>query len=147
MANRDEDKELRDILQHARTIAVVGMSNNPTKPSFEVGDYLTKQGYRVLPVNPTIDQVLMVPAYKSLRDITEHVDVVDIFRKPEDVPSVVDDAIAIGADVVWMQLGIVNEQAAAKAREAGLTVVMDRCMMAQHQRLIGQGASNDTGMP
>ncbi len=146
MSDHDTDNELRDILKSAKTVAVVGMSNNPTRASFEVGDYLAKQGYRILPVNPTIERVLEVPVYKSLRDIEEHVDVVDIFRRPEDVGPVVDDAIAIGADVVWMQLGIVNEEAARKARAAGLEVVMDHCMMKEHRRLIGEGPAHDTAM-
>ncbi len=141
------DDELRAILEHAHTVAVVGLSNNPTRASFEVADYLAKQGYRILPVNPTIDQALGVTAYKSLRDITEHVDVVDIFRRPEDVGPVVEDAIAIGADVVWMQLGITNPEAAARAQQAGLKVVMDHCMMVEHRRLIGQGETNDLAMP
>jgi uncharacterized protein len=147
MAEHDTDQELRDILEQAHSVAVVGLSTNPTKASFEVGDYLYKQGYRILPVNPTIEAALGVRAFKSLRDITEHVDVVDIFRRPEDVGPVVEDAIAIGADVVWMQLGIVNEEAAARARDAGLKVVMDHCMMVEHRRLIGEGETSDTGMP
>ncbi len=146
MADRDTDDRLRHILKHAHTIAVVGMSNNPTRASFEVGDYLQKQGYRVLPVNPTIDRVLELPVYHSLHEIDEHVDVVDVFRRPEDVPQVVEDAIAIGAGVVWMQLGIVNEEAAQRARDAGLDVVMDHCMMKEHRRLIGEGAAHDTAM-
>ncbi len=139
MTDQPSDDKLRDILKHAHTVAVVGMSNNPTRASFEVGDYLQKQGYRVLPVNPTIDRVLELPVYKSLHEIDEHVDVVDIFRRPEDVPAVVEDAIAIGAGVVWMQLGIVNEEAAQRAHDAGLDVVMDHCMMKEHRRLIGAG--------
>jgi predicted CoA-binding protein len=147
MPDHETDNELRDILEDAKTIAVVGMSNNAARPSFAVGDYLHKQGYRVLPVNPIIDQVLGVPACKSLRDIKEHVHVVDIFRRPEDVGPVVDDAIAIGADVVWMQLGIVNDEAARKARQAGLKVVMNHCMKVEHRRLIGEGDPNDSGAP
>ncbi len=146
MPDQNSDDKLRDILNHAHTVAVVGMSNNPTRASFEVGDYLQKQGYRVLPVNPTIDRVLELPVYKSLREIGEHVDVVDIFRKPEDVPVVVEEAIEIGAGAIWMQLGIVNEEAAQRARDAGLDVVMDHCMMKEHRRLIGEGEAHDTAM-
>lgn len=147
MAEDVTDRELRDILEHARTVAVVGLSNNPARASFEVADYLAKQGYRILPVNPSIDQALGVRAYKSLRDITEHVDVVDIFRRPEEVGPIVQDAVAIGAQVVWMQLGITNAEAADSARDAGLQVVMDHCMMVEHRRLIGQGETNDLAMP
>ncbi len=139
MQNHETDDELRNILENAKTIAIVGLSNNPARASYEVGDYLARQGYRILPVNPTIEQALNIPAYKSLSDIHEHVDVVDIFRRPEDVGPVVDEAIAIGADVVWMQLGIVNEEAARRARDAGLQVVMDHCMMVEHRRLIRDG--------
>jgi predicted CoA-binding protein len=98
---------------------------------------LKEQGYRIIPVNPTADEILGEKAYPDLSSIPERVDVVQVFRKPEDVPPVVDEAIKIGAKVVWMQEGIVNEEAAQKAREAGLQVVMDACMRATHRRLIG----------
>jgi predicted CoA-binding protein len=97
---------------------------------------MQEQGYRIIPVNPTISEVLGEKAYASLRDIPEAVDIVDIFRRPEHIPSIVEDAIAIGAKVVWMQLGIVNEEAAARAEAAGLTVVMDTCIRATHKRLV-----------
>ena len=131
------DNEIRDVLQHSHTVAVVGMSDRPARDSFAVARFLQRNGYRVLPVNPNLTgRVLGEQPYASLRDITEHVDIVDIFRRPEFVPDVVEDAIAIGADVVWMQLGIVNLAAAQRARQAGLGVVMDRCMAIEHRRLM-----------
>lgn len=111
-----------------RRIAVVGLVSNPSKPSFTVGNYLKAHGYEVIPVNPTETEVLGEKSYRSLRDLPEPPEVVDIFRRADHTPQIVDDAIAIGAKAVWFQLGIVREEAARKAREAGLIVVMDRCM-------------------
>ena len=131
--------ELRDILKTTKTIAVVGLSDKPDRPSHTIPAYLQRQGYRIIPVNPNLSEVLGEKAYASLKDIPEPVDVVEIFRRAEDVPPIVEDAITIGAKVVWMQLGIVNEEAAARARAAGLTVVMDTCMGATHRRLRSRG--------
>ena len=131
--------ELRDILKATKTIVVVGLSDKPDRPSHTIPAYLQRQGYRIIPVNPNLSEVLGEKTYASLRDIPEPVDVVEIFRRAEDVPPIVEDAIAIGAKVVWMQLGIVNEEAAARARAAGLTVVMDTCMGATHRRLRSRG--------
>jgi predicted CoA-binding protein len=128
-------EELRQILATAKTIAVVGLSDKPDRPSYGIAAYLQEVGYRIIPVNPTISEVLGEKAYPSLRDIPEAVDIVDIFRRAEFVPPVIDDAIAIGAKVVWMQLGIVNEEAALRAEAAGLTVVMDTCLGATHRNL------------
>ena len=133
----NSDKEMKEILLSIKTIASVGVSSNPEKESYAVVAYLKDQGYRVIPVNPTAAEVFGEKAYPSLSDIPDKVDVVQVFRKPEDVPPVVEEAIKIGAKVVWMQAGIVNEEAAKKAREAGLQVVMDACMRATHRRLIG----------
>ncbi len=133
--NNDHDPKMRDILTSARTVASVGLSSNPEKDSYKVALYLKEQGYKVLPVNPTAAEILGEKAYASLSDIPEKVDVVQVFRKPEDVPPVVEEAIKIGAKAVWMQEGIVNYEAAQKAEEAGLQVVMDACMRATHQRL------------
>ena len=131
------DNEIRDVLQHARTIAMVGMSDRPERDSFAVARFLQRNGYRVLPVNPNLSgRVLGEQPYASLRDIQEHVDIVNVFRRPEFVPPVVEDAIAIGADVVWMQLGIVNPAAAQRAQRAGRGVVMDRCIAIEHRRLM-----------
>lgn len=124
-----------ELMRDARTIAVVGVSSRPDRPSNEVALYLQQHGFTVYMVNPTETEVLGQPAYASVRDLPEPVDIVDIFRRSPDVPPVVDDAIAAGAKAVWMQLEIVHEEAAAKAREAGLEVVMDRCTKIEHLRL------------
>ena len=127
---------VRDILEKSKVIAVVGLSPKPERDSHEVAKYLQGQGYRIVPVNPRADTILGEKSYPDLASIPEKVDVVDIFRRSDDVPPVVDQAIDIGAKAVWMQLGIVNEGAAAKAREAGLGVVMDRCMLVEHRNLV-----------
>lgn len=132
-------EEFWQILRTSETIAVVGLSSKPDRPSYEIAAYLKAQGYRIIPVNPTITEVLGERAYPSLRDIPERVDIVQIFRKPEDVPPIVEDAIAIGAKVVWMQPGIVNQEAAARAEAAELKVVMDTCMRATHRALRASG--------
>ena len=133
----NSDKEMKDILLSAKTIASVGLSSNQEKESYWIVSYLKEQGYRIIPVNPTATEILGEKVYPSLSAIPDKVDVVQVFRKSEDVPPVVDEAIKIGAKVVWMQEGIVNEEAAKKAREAGLQVIMDACMRATHRRLIG----------
>ena len=131
------DNEIRETLQRARTIAVVGLSDKPDRDSNGVARFLKRNGYRILPVNPNLrGPVLGEQPYASLLDIREHVDIVDIFRRPEYVPQLVEEAIAIGADMVWMQLGIVNQAAALRAKQAGLAVVMDRCMAIEHRRLM-----------
>jgi uncharacterized protein len=129
------DEDIREILSTSRTVAVVGLSDNPSRPSHNVAAYLQGHGYRIVPVNPLVTTVLGERSYASLRDVPVPVDLVDIFRKSEDVPPIVDDAIALGARAVWMQEGIVNEAAATKARAAGLKVVMDRCTLKDHARL------------
>ncbi len=128
---------LRRILRESRTIAVVGLSPKWHRPSYFAAKYLLDHGYRVIPVNPGHGEILGQRCYPSLTAIPEPVDVVDIFRRPRDVPPQVDEAIAIGARVVWMQIGIVHEEAAARARAAGLEVVMDRCMKIEYARLFG----------
>ena len=133
----DDIESLRRILKQNHTIAVVGLSAQWFRPSFFAAKYLQEHAYRVIPVNPAYGEVLGEKCYPSLRDIPEKVDVVDVFRKPEDVPPIVEDAIAIGAKVLWMQIGVVHEAAAKRAREAGLEVVMDRCMKIEHARLFG----------
>ena len=133
----NSDKVMKEILLSARTVASVGLSSNQEKESFWIVSYLKEQGYRIIPVNPTAKEILGERAYPDLSSIPDQVDVVQVFRKSEDVPPVVDEAIKIGAKVVWMQEGIVNEEAARKARDAGLQVVMDACMRATHRRLIG----------
>jgi uncharacterized protein len=134
----NNDQMMKDILLSARTIASFGLSSNPGKESYDIVQYLKSQGYRIIPVNPTADEILGEKSYPDLESVPEPIDVVQVFRKSEDVPPVVDSAIKVGAKVVWMQEGIVNEEAAQKAREAGLQVVMDACMRMTHRRLIGE---------
>ena len=133
------DTELREALGNARTIAVVGLSDKPERDSNEVARYLQSQGYRVVPVNPMLTEALGEKAYPSLSAIPRDVpiDIVDVFRRSDQVPPVVDEAIARGDKVVWMQLGVENAAAAAKARAAGLTVFENLCIMVQHRRLKG----------
>lgn len=125
------------ILRKARTIAMVGLSANPFRPSHFAAIYMISEGYNVIPVNPREKEILGRRSYASLRDVPEPVDMVDIFRDPAAVPPIVEEAIAIGAKVVWMQLGVINEQAARRAREAGLEVVMDACVKIEHARFFG----------
>jgi predicted CoA-binding protein len=134
----NDDQMMKDILLSAKTIASVGLSSNQEKESYWIVSYLKDQGYRIIPVNPTADEIMGEKAYPDLESVPEKIDVVQVFRKPEDVPPVVDSAIKVGAKAVWMQEGIVNEEAAQKAREAGLQVVMDACMRVTHRRLIGE---------
>lgn len=131
-------EDIEKILKTSRTIAVVGISNKLGRPSLTVANYLKSQGYDVIPVNPTITDVLGVKCYPDLESVPVDIDVVDIFRKPEDVMPVIESAIRKGAKAVWMQEGIVNEDAAAIAREAGLMVVMDRCMLKEHMKWKGE---------
>ncbi|MGE5641483.1 MAG: CoA-binding protein [Byssovorax cruenta] len=133
----NNDKDMKDILLSTKTIASVGLSGNQEKESYWIASYLKDQGYRIIPVNPTAPEILGEKAYPDLESVPEKIDVVQVFRRPEDVPPVVEAAIKAGAKVVWMQEGIVNEEAAQRAREAGLQVVMDACMRATHRRLIG----------
>ncbi len=124
-----------DILKSCKNVAMVGASPNPDRPSYHVLNYLREQGYKVIPVNPTTKVVCGEKCYANLEDIPGKVDVVDIFRKSEDVPAIVDEAIKIGAKAVWMQEGVINDEAAKKAADAGLLVVMDRCMLKEHIRM------------
>lgn len=137
---------LEEILTTCKTVAIVGVSRNPSKDSYRVAEYLKKQGFYIVPINPFVDEVLGEKSYGSLLDIPaevqETIKIVDVFRPSDDVPSIVEQGIQLKKlhgvlKVVWMQLGIVNEQAAEKARNAGLTVVMDKCMMQEHQHLFG----------
>jgi uncharacterized protein len=120
------------ILRDCHTIAVVGLSSNPVRPSYRVAAYMKNQGYRVIPVNPNETNVLGEPAYPSLAAVPDTIDLVNIFRKPEDVLPIVQEAITHGAKAIWMQEGVINEQAAVCAREFGLFVVMDRCWLKEH---------------
>jgi len=130
--NQSEDDTIRRILADCRTIAVVGASSNPARASHHVASYMKAQGYRVIPVNPNEEHVVGEAAYPSLTAVPGRVDLVDIFRRSEDVLPIVEEAIARGAKAVWMQEGVINESAAQRARDAGLAVVMDRCWLKAH---------------
>lgn len=130
------DKE-RVILNTAKVIAIVGLSDDETKDSNIVARYLQKNGYRIIPVNPKYTETLGEKSYPDLRSVPEHVDIVDIFRKPDAIPEIADQAIAIKADTVWMQLGLIDNESAKKAEKAGLNVIMDKCIKVEHKKLLG----------
>jgi len=131
------DEEIRRVMTEARTIAVIGLSPDPAKPSHYVPAYLQSKGYKIIPVNPTVDQVLGEKAYPTLSDVPVKVDIVDVFRRAEKTPPIVDEAAKVGAGLVWLQEGIVSDEAAARAEAHGLPIIMDRCMLKEHRRLIG----------
>ena len=133
----DDIESLRRILKDNRVIAMVGLSANWYRPSFFAAKYMQEHGYRVIPVNPQYAEVLGEKCYKSLREIPERVDIVDCFRRTEEIMPLCEDAIAIGARVLWQQIGVVNRDAATKAAAAGLDVVLDRCVKIEHARLFG----------
>ena len=130
--------DIKEIVTKYRTIAVVGLSPDPGKPSFEVAAYLQRAGFRIIPVNPACQEILGERCYPTLADIPGEVEIVDVFRRAEFLPEVVEQAISKGAKVVWMQEGIVNQPAAARAEEAGLAVVMDRCLLKEHYQLVSR---------
>ena len=136
-SDKHSDSEIREILS-MKNVAVVGMSKNPEKDAHQIPKYLMNSGYNVIPVNPTADEILGKKCYKNLREIPGNVDIVDVFRPSEDVPPIVQDAIAKGVKVVWMQLGISNEEATKEASEKGIKVVYNRCMMEEHRRLFDE---------
>ena len=123
------------ILNGYRTVAVVGLSPDPNRPSHKVATYLAQHGYEIIPVNPDAPEILGKTSYPDLQSLPQSVEVVDIFRRSEEVLPIVDEAIKIGAKAVWMQEGVINEAAASRARDAGLLVVMDKCMLKEHRRL------------
>lgn len=125
-----------ELLKRAKTIAVVGLSDSPLRPSHGVAAYMQTAGYRIIPVNPAIQGALGEKAVKSLRDIQEKIDIVDVFRRSEFVPEVVDEAIELGVPAIWMQEGVVHEAAAEKARKAGIFVVMDLCILKEHRKRV-----------
>ena len=133
----DDSDKVRRILRKHKTLAVVGLSAQWHRPSYFAAKYMQEHGYRVIPVNPGYDKILGERCYKSLRDIPEKVDIVDCFRKPAEIPAIAEDAIAIGAKVLWMQLGVHNSQARARAEAAGLEVVENRCVKIEHGRFFG----------
>jgi len=130
------DAEITELLKTAKTIAVVGLSSDPMRPSFGVSRFLQRQGYRIIPVNPNETEVLGERAYPTVKDIPDQVDIVDIFRRPARVPEVIDQALEKGIRHIWMQEGVVNEEAAKKAEAAGMSVVMDRCILKEMARLL-----------
>jgi hypothetical protein len=129
---------IQRVLHTARTIAIVGLSNNELRPSYFVGYYLKRHGYRVIPVNPRESDVLGADSYASLLDIPERVDVVNVFRAPDALPAVARDAVAIGACALWCQFGVINEEGARIAEDGGVTVIMDRCLKVEHARYMGR---------
>ena len=136
-----DDETLRQALIGARNVAVVGLSDRPSRPSYGVARYLKEQGYRIIPVNPNITEVFGEKAYPDLTSVPDAIDLVDIFRRSSQVGPVVDEAITKGVQTIWMQLGIVDEAAAARARAAGITVIMNRCTLIEHRRLVGEQRS------
>jgi predicted CoA-binding protein len=138
-----EERELRSLLGETKVVAVVGISSKPWRPSHEVASYLQQHGYRIVPVNPNEQEVLGEQVYASLLDIPEeiHVDVVDVFRRAEHTPKVARDAVAIGARVLWLQEGLVSEEAARIAEDGGLEVIMGVCIMKVRERLMARGGS------
>ena len=137
MAIVDDITGLRRILLRSRTLAVVGLSAQWHRPSYFAAKYMRDHGYRIFPVNPRYDEVLGQRCYPDLRSVPEPIDIVDCFRKAEEIPAIADAAIAVGAKVLWMQLGIVNDEAAQRASAAGLDVVMNRCVKIEHARILG----------
>lgn len=134
LASETSGDAIRDLLQTSRTIAVVGLSSQKMRPSYGVAEYLQRAGYKIIPVNPNESEILGEPAVAKLEDIQVQVDIVDIFRRAEFVPEVVESAIGIGAKAIWMQEGVIHEEAAERARRAGVFVVMDRCILKEHAR-------------
>ena len=137
MSDNTDINTLRRILRESHTLAIVGLSANWYRPSFFAAKYLQEHGYRIIPVNPAYEQVLGEKCYPSLKDIPEKIDIVDCFRKSEDIEPIAREAIEIGARVLWLQLGVTNEKVATMARNAGLEVVQDRCVKIEHGRLFG----------
>jgi predicted CoA-binding protein len=129
--------QIGELLKHARNIAVVGLSNSPLRPSHGVAAYMQTQGYRIIPVNPTITDALGEQAYGSLLEVKERIDIVNVFRRPEFVPDVVDQAIQLKVPAIWMQEGVIHQEAAEKARRAGIFVVMDHCILKEHRARFG----------
>ena len=133
MTSLPKSDPIRELLLRAKTIAVVGLSDSPLRPSHGVSAYMQAQGYKIIPVNPTITEALGEQSFASLRDVPVNIDIVNIFRRPEFVEDVVDQAIQLEIPAVWMQEGVVNENAAEKARKAGMFVAMDRCILKEHR--------------
>jgi predicted CoA-binding protein len=133
VGSRPEGDPIRDLLQRSKTIAVVGLSDSPMRPSYGVSAYMQSQGYKIIPVNPLINESLGEKSYPSLGEVPEKVDIVNIFRRPEYVEKIVDQAIELKVPAVWMQEGVINQKAAEKAEKAGIFVAMDLCILKEHQ--------------
>jgi predicted CoA-binding protein len=133
MVSFSQADPVTELLKRAKTIAVVGLSDNPMRPSYGVSAYMQTHGYRIIPVNPRIESCLGEKAYTSLLEVPEKIDIVDIFRRPEFVEEIVDQAIQLKTPGIWMQEGVIHEKAAAKARKAGMSVIMDRCILKEHR--------------
>jgi predicted CoA-binding protein len=129
-----ETEQIAALLKGAKTIAVVGLSDSPMRVSYDVSQYMQSRGYRIIPVNPKIAESLGEKAYATLSEVPETIDIVNVFRRPEFVPDVVDEAIRLGVSAIWMQEGVVHQAAAEKARAAGIFVVMDRCILKEHRQ-------------
>ena len=132
----NEPARIAELLKNARTIAVVGLSDSPFRASYGVSEYMQSEGYRIIPVNPDIRSSLGETAYASLEAVPEKIDIVNIFRRPERVPEVVDEAIRLKLPAIWLQEGVIHEAAAKKAQDAGIFVVMDRCILKEHRRYL-----------
>jgi predicted CoA-binding protein len=137
MSSSPQPDAIADLLKRAKTIAVVGLSNSPLRPSHGVSAYMQTNGYRIIPVNPNIKGALGEKAYASLLEVSEKIDIVNIFRRPEFVEEVVDQAIRLRVPAIWMQEEVINEKAAEKARQAGIFVIMDRCILKEHKSRFG----------
>jgi predicted CoA-binding protein len=138
LAQYQDPLTIQRVLHGARTIAIVGLSNNELRASYFVGYYLKRHGYRVIPVNPRASEILGETSYPSLRDVPEPVDIVNVFRAPDALPDIARDTAAIKAGTLWCQFGVINEQGARIAQDSGITVVMDRCLKVEHARYVGR---------
>jgi predicted CoA-binding protein len=138
LAKYQDPLAIQRVLHSAQTIAIVGLSNNPLRASYFVGYYLTRHGYHVIPVNPRETEILGETCYASLRDVPEHIDIVNVFRAPEALPDIARDSVAVGADALWCQFGVINEEGATIAEDGGMTVIMDRCLKVEHARYVGR---------
>ena len=138
LARYQDPLTIQRVLHSAKTIAIVGLSNNPLRASYFVGYYLKRHGYQVIPVNPRETEILGQTCYPSLRDVPEHVDIVNVFRAPDALPDIAREAVEIGADALWCQFGVINEEGAQIAEDGGVTVIMDRCLKVEHARYVGR---------
>jgi uncharacterized protein len=138
LARYQDPRTIQRVLLNAKTIAIVGLSNNPLRASYFVGFYMKRHGYRVIPVNPREKEILGEKSYAGLKDVPEHVDIVDVFRAPDAVPGIAKDAVAVGAKVLWTQFTVISPEGARIAEEGGLAVVMDRCLKVEHARYAGR---------